>query len=348
MTLFELTDAGLAGPQNDTTSGAFTGLTWRLEAGAVTALLGPGGVGKSLLLRGLADRLPAGWRRNGAWLYRGNDAPPGEELFWLHQLPRGNSAPYDVEGLIRRIREHDVAFLDEPERFLGRPQLQRLGEALADYGGTTLVVTHDVAFAREHSRRVALLCAGRLFADGATPDVFGAPPNELTARFIREGNCWPRPEAPPLPNHFKWVLPNALAGMGKPGLLAAREEELAAIALAGISMLITLTKESFHPTELSPFGIEARHFPIEDMGIPTVSNAIRLCRTVEKALGRGDRVAVHCHAGLGRTGTMIAAYLIYQGQSVPEAIARVRAVAPGYIQSQAQLDFLARFEHDCR
>ncbi len=340
--LFELVDCGLSGPETN----LFSGLSWRIETARINALLGPSGVGKSLILRGLAGDLPQGWQRKGRWLYRQAEQPPGEELFWLRQSPHGSNPGCDVDELIRDIRSHAVTLLDEPERYLGEAELHRLGVALRAYTGTTLLVTHDVAFAREFSHRVALLCAGRLFADGPTAQVFDAPPNELTARFIREGNCWPRPPDPPLPNHFNWVIPNALAGMGKPGLLGSREDELAAIALSGVSLLITLTKESFSPAELSPFGLEARHFPVEDMGIPTVGNAIRLCRTVEKALARGDRVAIHCHAGLGRTGTMIAAYLIYKGQSATDAIVAVRKVGPGYIQSQAQLDFLKRFEQD--
>ncbi|MGE0326021.1 MAG: dual specificity protein phosphatase family protein, partial [Polyangiaceae bacterium] len=75
---------------------------------------------------------------------------------------------------------------------------------------------------------------------------------------------------------------------------------------------------------------------------------IRHSRTNEKALERGDRVAVHCHAGLGRTGTMLAAFLIYRGETAEAAITRVREVRPSYIQSQAQLDFLKRFAEDCR
>ncbi|MCA9628526.1 MAG: dual specificity protein phosphatase family protein [Myxococcales bacterium] len=341
--LFELVDAGLSGPDTN----LFTGLSWRVERGRVNALLGPAGVGKSLILRGLAGALPSGWERRGRWLYQGGDGTPQGELFWLQQAPRGSAARDDVEELIRGVHAHRVSFLDEPERRLDQEALLRLGEALLSHTGTTLLVSHDVGFARRFSHRASLLCAGRMFADGPTDAVFSSPPNELTARFVREGNCWPRAEAPALPSHFKWIIPGALAGMGKPGLLGSREDELAAIALAGVATLITLTKDPLSPAELSPFGLEARHFPIADMGIPTVSSAIRLCRTVERALERGDRVAVHCHAGLGRTGTMLAAYLIYKGHSAEDAISRVREVGPGYIQSQAQLDFLRRFEQDC-
>lgn len=58
------------------------------------------------------------------------------------------------------------------------------------------------------------------------------------------------------------------------------------------------------------------------------------------------KVAVHCHAGLGRTGLAIACFLLASGQaaSAPRAVEMVRAARPGSLQTQAQVMFVSIFE----
>ena len=47
-------------------------------------------------------------------------------------------------------------------------------------------------------------------------------------------------------------------------------------------------------------------------------------------------MAVHCAAGLGRTGTLAAQLLVLQGVAPDEAILRVRQARPGTIETPAQ------------
>ncbi len=58
------------------------------------------------------------------------------------------------------------------------------------------------------------------------------------------------------------------------------------------------------------------------------------------------KAAVHCHAGLGRTGFFIACYLIYsrQAQTANEAIHIIREKRPGSVQMQQQIDAIKDFE----
>ena len=61
-------------------------------------------------------------------------------------------------------------------------------------------------------------------------------------------------------------------------------------------------------------------------------------------LRRGEVLAVHCLAGLGRTGTVLAAWLIREGLSAEEALRRLRLIDHQYVQSQAQEMLLHEYE----
>ena len=61
-----------------------------------------------------------------------------------------------------------------------------------------------------------------------------------------------------------------------------------------------------------------------DYGAPTLTSLLGMVKVMDFALSEGN-VAVHCHAGLGRTGVLVACYLVYSRRlSGDQAIAYVR------------------------
>lgn len=90
-------------------------------------------------------------------------------------------------------------------------------------------------------------------------------------------------------------------------------------------------------------GLVVDHFPIPDGGVPRMRPARELVARVVAAMCQGKSVAVHCAAGLGRSGTVTACILVALGVRVEIAIRAVRFVRPGAIENLRQEAFVRRF-----
>jgi atypical dual specificity phosphatase len=151
------------------------------------------------------------------------------------------------------------------------------------------------------------------------------------------------------PRGFRWVLPGLLAGTPQPGLIADVSDDLAALRRVGIEVLVTLTEYRREAEAIDQTGLRVIWFPMPDMGAPSIADALSFFQEhMDPLLRASTSTAFHCHAGLGRTGTMLAACLIWLGQTADQAIDSARAAEPRYIQSNAQLQFLMNFAHHLR
>ena len=111
----------------------------------------------------------------------------------------------------------------------------------------------------------------------------------------------------------------------------------------GIQLLIALSETPPRRDYANEAGLLILHVPVEDMHPPS-QKQIELCMSaIQKAHSQDMAVGVHCTAGLGRTGVIVACYLIMQGMAAKNAIARVRRLRPGSIETDEQADAIAEF-----
>jgi len=142
---------------------------------------------------------------------------------------------------------------------------------------------------------------------------------------------------------FSWVEQDTLAAMARPGRERDLEEDLAWLQSEGITVLVTLTEEPIPEEVLEKYGMEGLHLPVEDFTPPTLAQIDRFLEEVDRAKSEGVALGVHCTAGKGRTGTMLAAYLVSGGLSAEDAITKIRKLRPGSVETDAQEERVAEF-----
>jgi len=77
---------------------------------------------------------------------------------------------------------------------------------------------------------------------------------------------------------------------------------------------------TYRPETLMAAGISYYNFPTDDFGIWPVDHLLNIVKVVSFAAAEGG-VAIHCHAGLGRTGVIAACWLTFdRGLKAEEAI----------------------------
>ena len=114
------------------------------------------------------------------------------------------------------------------------------------------------------------------------------------------------------------------------------EAALRELADRGVTLLVNL-HERPHPSELlARYGLTEVHLPVPDITPLSPEQLERGVAAIEQAVASERKVAVHCGGGLGRTGTLLACYLVKGGLNPSEAIARVRAVRPGSVETPVQ------------
>jgi atypical dual specificity phosphatase len=144
--------------------------------------------------------------------------------------------------------------------------------------------------------------------------------------------------------NFGYVIDNEIAGLAHPDSFGDVMGALTELQNRGIGAMVSLDEDGIPAAQAAEQGLTYLHIPIPDFQAPELKQAEEFVNFVTQCRIDSKPVAVHCRGGYGRTGTLIACYLISKGMSADEAIDIVRRKRPGSIETAGQENFLRRFE----
>ena len=149
----------------------------------------------------------------------------------------------------------------------------------------------------------------------------------------KAGNLWRKVHGKitKKPTNFSWLIGDKLAGSG----MLTSSSEMDWVLKQGIKSIVTLTEDSLPQSWLKD--VKYMHVPSEDLSAPDIEQIDQAVDFIDKQIQNNEPVMVHCAAGIGRTGTILACYLVkYHKLSANDAIEKVRKERPGSIQSESQ------------
>ena len=137
--------------------------------------------------------------------------------------------------------------------------------------------------------------------------------------------------------NFSWVLPGSLAAAQGPtkrrDLIFFRRNDIRAIVRMDEA---TISGEALEMVDF--------YEPVPGSAAPRLAQLDRMVRFIEEQTETWERpVVVTCHAGLGRTGTVLACYMVSAGYAAEPAIHYIRELRPGSIESSDQVQAVHRY-----
>ncbi|MCD6491343.1 MAG: dual specificity protein phosphatase family protein [Candidatus Korarchaeota archaeon] len=139
-----------------------------------------------------------------------------------------------------------------------------------------------------------------------------------------------------------WIIEGKLAGSSRPDSI----QVIRNWKKEGIKSIVNLLEpyEIRVPLEkIKNLGLNVLWVPIPDMTAPTIRQLRTIVAWINKEINNNNPVVVHCLAGLGRTGTILAAYLTFKDMLPKDAISYVRKKIPGAIMTQEQYNIIFHF-----
>jgi len=123
--------------------------------------------------------------------------------------------------------------------------------------------------------------------------------------------------------NFSWVFEKKLAGSRGPRC----KYDLIALKQQGVGALVRLVEPHeawVKSKDVKEIGLEDYNEPVPDFHAPTQAQIDKIITYIDSHIERGIPVGISCNAGIGRSGVILACYLVHKDLTARDALELVR------------------------
>lgn len=163
--------------------------------------------------------------------------------------------------------------------------------------------------------------------------------NWVTPNFLAFASPQHQPTHEISPTSSTWsTIPSNIAEIQRSSLPGPFKNVLSHFCERNVGLVVRLNSELYSSSYFTKLGIKHLNMIFDDGTCPPLSLVRQFINLAHEMITvRKKGIAVHCKAGLGRTGCLIGAYLIYRhGFTANEIIAYMRFMRPGMVVGPQQ------------
>lgn len=137
-------------------------------------------------------------------------------------------------------------------------------------------------------------------------------------------------------NNFNWIIEGLVAASEYPD----NEKKLEFLKEQGVKSIVTLSEKKIDGNLIVKYKFRYLHLPIKDFDVPKMDDIKKFLRWMKLMEKWKIPTLIHCDAGIGRTGTMLAILFLSKGKTPKESIEFVKEKRNFGLESIKQESFI--------